>query len=181
MRRTLAALAFTTLAAWTAPSFAAGITFGQEPDPSVLVARAGLDWIWAAPCSSGPGSCGAPTLHHGFRLPTLAEWTAGFVDRPDLVAAFTLPNGAARCGSPWMSATHNHCDMGDLMNGHIYQAIGFCNPAYFNGCEAGTTESFLVRRGAPVPAPEPATLFLVVTGLALTAGATRRRPATASA
>lgn len=171
MRRTLSAL-FVAIAAAMAPSaFAAGVNFGQEPDPSVLVVRGGLEWIWAAPCSEGPDSCGAPSQILGFRDPTQGEWLASFTDLADLIAAFTLPSGGARCGSPWLNATYNHCDYSDLQNGHIWHSA-FCNPAYFNGCEARTTETFLVR-GASVPEPE--TLALMLTGLGLGTLVGRRR------
>lgn len=171
MRRSLSAL-FVAVAAAVAPSaFAAGVTFGQEPDPNVLVLRDNLEWAWAAPCSEGPGTCGAPSQILGFRDPTQQEWADSFLDRNDLIAAFT---GPTRCASPWLSSFHSHCDVGDLTNGHIWHAFAnsICNPAYFNGCEAGTTETFLVR-GAAVPEPE--TLALMLTGLGLGTLVGRRR------
>lgn len=162
----LAGSAFATTA--NGPSFAsnAGVDFGNPPPASVIVANGGLEWIWAAPCSEGPGSCGAPTHHSGFRTPTLAEW-ATWADRATLVAAFT-----GKCGSPWMSGFHNHCDGSDLANGHIWGAAvnGICDPSYFNGCVAGTTESFLVRG-----VPEPQTYALMAAGLGLVGFMARRR------
>jgi len=148
----------------------AGATFGQEPDPSVIVLRGGLEWIWAAPCASEDPSCGKPTPHHGFRIPTALEWTNSWVDRADLVDAFDTPQ---LCGSPWMSPFHNHCDSGDFVNGHIWHAFGFCDPNFFNGCEASTTESFFVRGAQRVP--EPASLALVLSGFGLAAWMSRRR------
>lgn len=147
----------------------AGATFGMDPPASVIVVHGGLEWIWAAPCSSGPGSCGAPTPHHGFDIPTAADWGT-WANLSTLVNAFTVP--ATLCGSPWMSQFHNHCDVSDLQNGHIWHATGLCDPAFFNGCEAGTTESFFVR-GAPIPEPE--TYALMAAGLGLVGWMGRRR------
>jgi len=153
----------------------AGPLFGQEPDPSVLVLRDNLQWIWAAPCSNGPGSCGDPTEQLGFRDPTGTEWTNSFADRNDLISQFVLPGDIALCGSNWMSSFHSHCDVGDLKNGHIWHAFGFCDPNYFNGCEAGTTETFLVREANEVP--EPITLTVFGAGLVGAAMMRRRRVA----
>jgi hypothetical protein len=70
-----------------------------------------------------------------------------------------------------LSSFHNHCDAGDASNGHIWHAAvnGICDPSYFDGCEASTTETFLVRTGGPVdlsPVPEPATILLFGSTLA---------------
>lgn len=149
----------------------AGPNFGLPPPASVIVSHGGLEWIWAAPCASDPPSCGTPTPAHGFDDPTAAQW-ALWATRGDLVTAFTLSPGVAICASPWMSAFHSHCDYSDAVNGHIWQATGLCDPAFFNGCVASTTETFFVRRAQVVP--EPHTVSLVLAGLGV-AGLIRQR------
>lgn len=148
------------------PSPMAGADYNTPPPASVLVVHGGYEWIWAAPCSEGPGSCGAPSHLFGFDTPTDAQWGT-WASRSDLVAAFS-----GKCGSPYMSAFHSHCDGTDFTNGHIWHAFanGICDPAYFNGCEAGTTESFLVRA-----VPEPQTYALMLAGIGLVGWAARRR------
>lgn len=162
MRRLLISFLFSALAMLSGSSFAAGATFGQIPPDSVIVHRAGLDWIWAAPCSPAAGSCGQPTEMFGFHIPTTTEWLDSFLSRADLIAAFSVGN----CGSPWMSPFHSHCDFNDLSNGHIYQAATFCDPNYYNGCLAGTTETFFVRQGNGVPEPTAISLILAALGMA---------------
>ena len=145
----------------------AGATFGMDPPASVIVVHGGLEWIWAAPCGSDPlNSCGAPTPHHGFDIPTAANWGT-WADRSALIAAFTNPQ---LCGSPWMSSFHNHCDSNDLTIGAIWHATGLCDPQF---CDHPAAESFFVR-GAP-PIPEPETYALMAAGLGLVGWMGRRR------
>lgn len=154
---------------------AAAPNYGQTPPNDVIILSGGYEWIWAAPCSPVDPSCGKPDQAFGFHIPSAAEWLASFADRAALMAAFTDPNGGAICGSPWMSSTHNHCDFQDATNGHIFQVVqtsDICDPNYFNGCSAATTESFLVRGGNLVPLP--ATLYLMLAGLTMI-GVARRR------
>lgn len=173
----LLAVSGTAFAGTSAGSFARGISpyaapdYGTPPPASVIVAHGGMEWIWAAPCSEGSGSCGAPSHLFGFDTPTESQW-ATWADRSALIAAFTDPNGGAVCGSPWMDATYSHCDYEDMVNGHIWHAFpnGICDPGYYNGCEAGTTESFLVRA-----VPEPQTYALMLAGLGLVGYIARRR------
>ena len=153
----------------------AGTDFGTPPPANVIVAHGGLEWIWAAPCSEGPGSCGAPTPQFGFNTPTAANWGT-WANLSALVTAFNNPQ---LCGSPWMSSHHSHCDSNDLVNGHIWHATGLCDPNYFNGCEAGTTETFYVRGAGPIPEPE--TYALMIAGLGVVGWMTRRRQRLATA
>ena len=166
------------LALLAGSSFAAPPDFGNQPPSSVLVIRGGLEWIWAAPCADGSPSCGAPSHINGFDTPTQTEWANSWTNLADLVAAF-IPSGGALCGSPWMSSIHNHCDESDLQNGHIFganvAAAGgpnqICDPGYFSGCDASTTESFLVRNAIP----EPETYAMMLAGLGLLGFVARRR------
>ena len=171
----LLAASGSAFAGTTAGSFAdriqplAGATFGLEPPSSVIVAHGGKEWIWAAPCASADPSCGKPTPHHGFADPTAADW-ATWADRAALIAAFTTPSGGPLCGSPWMSSFHSHCDYSDMTHGHIWHAGALCDPAYFDGCVASTTETFYVRG-----VPEPETYALMLAGLGLVGFMARRR------
>ncbi len=151
----------------------------------MIILEAGLEWIWAAPCATHDPSCGAPgnppgTLPmQGFREPTLDEWASAWSSRDELLSRFIVGGGAV-CGSPWLNQIHSHCDAGDAQNGHIWHASvnGICDPSFFDGCEASTTESFLVRGAgaAPTPVPEPGTLLLLGSSLvSLGATAWRRR------
>ena len=151
-------------------SSAAGVDYGQEPPASVIVDHGGLEWIWAGPCSRGGDSCGVSTELFGFHDPSQTEW-ALWSDRGELITAFT-----GKCGSPWLSPFHNHCDQDDLVNGHIWHAFAndICSPPYFNGCEAGTTETFFVRDHIGTVA-EPQALALSLAGIAMIGWARRRR------
>jgi hypothetical protein len=164
-------------------AMAAGVNFDTPPPASVIVLEAGLEWIWAAPCAPQSPSCGAPGNPagtypiQGFRIPTLAEWAAAWSDRNELIAAFTLPTGGARCGTPWMNGIYNHCDYGDLTIGFIHGAAvnGICDPnnQFGDGCTNGLAESFLVRQANPVSAPTS----LLLAGLALGLAGWMRRKA----
>jgi hypothetical protein len=103
----------------------------------------------------------------GFREPTLEEWASSWSNRDELLGRFIV-GGVPVCGSPWLDQAYSHCDGSDAQSGHIWHAAvnGICDPSFFNGCEADTTESFLVRgEGGPSPVPEPGTLILVGSSL----------------
>ncbi len=143
---------------------------------SVIVNRGGLEWVWASPCAPEQPSCGATldlTLNGGgWSLPTQQQWLDSFADRLDLYNAFN-PESGQLCASGYWNSGYSHCDASDLFNGHIWHSA-FCDPNYFNGCEASTTEAFLVRSAGPA-VPEPNTLALLSTALAGGIGVFRRR------
>ena len=151
------------------PAPNAGSDFGNPPPADVIVTHAGMQWIWAGPCSMGPGSCGPSTPMHGFDNPTASDW-ATWADLATFAAAFTNGSGGALCGAPWMNSVHSHCDYSDMSNGHIWNAPGLCDPGYYDGCSAGTTETFFIRA-----VPEPQTYALMIAGLGLVGVLARRR------
>lgn len=143
----------------------------DDVDPGLIITHAGNEWVWAAPCAAEDPSCGKPTPMYGFDNPTQDQW-ATWADRAELIAAFTDAGGNAICASAYFGSGYSHCDMGDAMNGHIWHAYanGICDPSYFDGCVAPTTETFYVRA-----VPEPETYALMIAGLGLVGYMTRRR------
>ena len=140
-------------------------------DPSVIISHAGNEWVWAAPCAAEQPSCGAPTPMYGFDNPTQDQW-ATWADRAELMAAFTDGSGNAICASAYFGSGYSHCDMSDAVNGHIWHAYAnnICDPSYYDGCVAPTTETFYVRA-----VPEPETYALMIAGLGLVGFMVRRR------
>ncbi len=143
---------------------ASGPLLGQTPPANLIVQAGGLDWVWAAPCAPIQPSCdpGGVVFHDGFGIPTAAQWTNSWPSLAALVAAFT-PGGGQLCASPYFSTSYSHCDSGDLIEGAIWHAPA---PIGLEFTDDPAAESFLVR-GAVAAVPEPATIGLVLTGLAL--------------
>lgn len=172
----LLAASGSAIAATTAGSFADRSTGEVRAPmdtlpPDVIISHAGNEWVWAAPCAAEDPSCGKPTPMYGFDNPTQNQW-ATWADRAELIAAFTAPNGSAICASAYFGSGYSHCDMNDAVNGHIWHAYanGICDPSYFDGCVASTTETFYVRA-----VPEPETYALMIAGLGLVGYIARRR------
>ena len=143
----------------------------DAPPADVIISHAGMEWVWAAPCASMDPSCGAPTPAYGFDNPTQDQW-ATWASRADLMTAFTDASGNAICASPYFGSGHSHCDYEDAFNGHIWHAYAnnICDPNYYDGCVASTTETFYVRG-----VPEPETYALMLAGLGLVGFIARRR------
>ena len=99
------------------------IMLGPVPD-DVIVRWAGLDWIWASPCS---GSCStpSPSTQPGFRYATSAE----FANKPDFhlflnavsenQAQCTYP--MCKCAAAWFESltSRQHCDPVNARDGLI--------------------------------------------------------------
>jgi len=141
-----------------------------------------LDWAWAGPCAAVAPSCGVIDLSfqsaHGWRLPSVAE----FALRPDpsdfLFAGANVPQGGfdpvslsrwgfgndtpvnvgsdGACAAAYFGTTRRHCDYNDALGGFIWDpGSSGNNPA---------SETWVVRDSAD-PVPEPASLFLLGSGL----------------
>lgn len=154
-----------------------GLAFGShldgiDPPSSLIVSRGGLEWVWASPCAPQSPSCGTTPIdsHHGWVLPTAAQWTASFTDvTHDLYNAFNPASGQL-CASAYFNSGYDHCDNvnvnGQGANVAVWQAPFTDNP----NPNVDYAETFLVRGGA---VPEPSTWALL--GTAALAGLLRKR------
>jgi hypothetical protein len=134
-----------------------------DPVPDSLVVTEGdLQWVYASPCSGdGLGCDRALDLHDGFSFATADQWNASFSSISDLVAAFTDSNGGTLCASAYFSPNWDHCDMGDVQSGYIWESPLASDAAR---AQDGYSETFLVRSLA-APVPEPGMMVLFAAGL----------------
>lgn len=138
---------------------------GIDPPGSLIVTRGLLEWAWAAPVApDGSFGTGVLVLHHGWMIPTLADWTTSFTGLQDLHDAFVAPGGSQLCSSPYFGFdTFEHCDSGDLLVGvwHAPTTGGWSGNVF---ADSPAAEALLVR-GSQGRVPEPATLAMLAVGL----------------
>ncbi|MBI5192284.1 MAG: PEP-CTERM sorting domain-containing protein [Nitrospirae bacterium] len=145
---------------------------GIDPPASLLVVRGGMEWAYAGPCAPVVPSCGVVSLHHGFAIPTVTQWTASFSSLSDFLTAFNIPGGPVPNAAPYFNTGYDHIDIGDAAAGYIWGSP-FAPDLYHSSDPVA--EAFLVRGGHPVP--EPASLLLVGFGLAGVAYFRRKKAA----
>ena len=144
---------------------------GQAPDPSVIITRGNLEWVWASPCAGEQPSCDGKgdlgdVLPHGFAFATDTQWNASFVNLSTLIGVFApgVFPGQPICAAPYFSQGHDTCDLGDLRGGAIWHSPLALNATFRN---SSASETFLVRQ-AVVPTssvPEPISLLLLGMGI----------------
>ena len=145
---------------------------GVDPPANLLVSAGGLEWVYAGPCAPVDPSCGVATLHHGFFVPSAADWNASFASLNALIAAFSIPDQdgfqGGMCAAHYFNNNFPHCDGHDAHLGFIWGAP-FAPDAFHRNHPAA--EAFLARQAIP----EPASLTLLGAGLAGLAAKVRRR------
>jgi hypothetical protein len=166
MKHFILAAALLVAAAIAAP---AATMIGIDPPPGLIVYAGGLEWVYAAPCA--PNGCGTITLHHGFRLPDQSEWLSSFTNLSDLYNQFSTPSD--KCASPYFSNEYDHCDFTNLFDGYVYNSPFAPDDGHRF---ASFSETFLVRgEGGGGEIPEPASYWLIASGLSAVALLRRKR------
>lgn len=150
------------------------------PDSRILLNfnNSGLDWVYAGPV--GPGVFGSGEVEfpsfraaEGWRTATADEWLGhpawddfivpGNSVSPDWIPGVPFTNFSIYRAAPEYWSTFVHVDIHDFAAGLVTDGVN---------APTGTRETIYVRNS--VNTPEPATLALLTSALALTL-ATRRR------
>lgn len=195
----------------TALPVQAGPFTGDAPPLSVIVKAGGYEWVWASPCGVIQQNCDDGDLekHSGFDVADATQWINSFgrfdvinnvnvfnaaSSRVALEEAFTFKDPArvtvfnplgivTICAAAYFTVDWNHCDLGDLRKGNIWQSP-LADPTWAANGLVSHAETFFARLcvnndcsgsappvGTPIEVnsvtsvPEPSSLLLLGAGL----------------
>ncbi len=170
MKRLIAVLAWAFLGIQGVVGTAYAAIMDAPVDPADYITINGVDWAWAGPCAPFSPSCGEIDLSFqgplGWDVASTALIDAVIADVGGITnwVALFQPNDV--CASRFFSNNWEHCDYGDAASGYVENWSLGNGPSMYN-------ETFAVRNAVVEPVPVPASLPLLLAGIALL-GASRR-------